>query len=140
MRLDHGVIGLSTEPPTQPEIPKPSPAARGQPGAQSEHSGMKRRNVDVGYDENNRLTTATPPNPVPGQPAGGPYDYDWVGNRIHPPAEPNPMTYNAADQLLTWPGMHTYAYYPDGSLHEEQNAALTPRGTVGQARCNGTRG
>ncbi len=74
------------------------------------------------YDANNRLDNATPPNPVPGQPAGGPYDYDWVGNRIHPPAEPNPMTYNAADQLLTWPGMHTYAYYPDGSLQYEKNA------------------
>ncbi len=35
------------------------------------------------------------------------------------------MTYNAADQLLTWPGMHTYTYYPDGSLHEEKNAAGT---------------
>jgi len=78
---------------------------------------MKRRDIDV--------DNATPPNPVPGQPAGGPYDYDWVGNRIHPPAEPNPMAYNAADQLLTWPGMHTYTYYPDGSLQYERNAAGT---------------
>jgi len=78
-----------------------------------------------GYDANNRLITATPPNPVPEQPAGGPYGYDWVGNRIHPPAEPNPMVYNAADQLLTWPGMHTYTYYPDGSMQYERNAAGT---------------
>lgn len=81
------------------------------------------------YDENNRLTSAVPPNPVPEQPAGGPYEYDWAGNRVRPPRDPNPpsatnqMVYNAADQLTTWPGMHTYTYYGDGSLKEEKNAA-----------------
>ncbi len=76
-----------------------------------------------GYDANNRLIAAVPPNPVPEQPAGGPYSYDWVGNRLNPPADPNPMVYNAADQLMSWPGMHTYTYYPDGSLQYEKNAA-----------------
>ncbi|MGI6295511.1 MAG: RHS repeat domain-containing protein [Armatimonadota bacterium] len=78
-----------------------------------------------GYDANNRLIAAVPPNPVPEQPAGGPYSYDWVGNRLNPPADPNPMVYNAADQLMSWPGMHTYTYYPDGSLQYEKNAAGT---------------
>ncbi len=69
-----------------------------------------------GYDANNRLTSAVPPNPVPSQPAGGTYGYDWVGNRLHPPADPNPMTYNAADQLISWPGMHGYQYDSAGNL------------------------
>ena len=74
-----------------------------------------------GYDANNRLTTATPPQPVPNQPARGPYGYDWVGNRLNPPVGTNHMVYNAADQLTAWPGMHQYTYYPDGSLQEEKN-------------------
>ena len=49
---------------------------------------------------------ATPPQPVPDQPAGGPYGYDWVGNRLNPPTGTNHMVYNAADQLTAWPGMH----------------------------------
>ncbi len=68
------------------------------------------------HDANNRLTSAAMPNPVPGQPAGGNYGYDWVGNRLHPPADPNPMTYNAADQLTTWPGLHSYQYDSAGNL------------------------
>ncbi len=99
-----------------------------------------------GYDANNRLIAAVPPNPVPEQPAGGPYSYDWVGNRLNPPADPNPMVYNAADQLMSWPGMHTYAYYPDGSLQYEKNAAgnqviksytYTPDGLLSTAEFNG---
>ncbi len=58
------------------------------------------------YDANNRLAGATPPSPVPGQPAGGGYGYDWVGNRLNPPYGSNSMQYNAADQLGSWPGMH----------------------------------
>ena len=60
--------------------------------------------------------------PIPDQPAGGPYGYDWVGNRLNPPVGTNHMVYNAADQLTAWPGMHQYTYYPDGSLQEEKNA------------------
>ena len=83
---------------------------------------------NYGYDANNRLVGAVPPNPVPEQPAGGPYEYDWVGNRVRPPRDPSPpsatnqMVYNKADQLVTWPGMHTYTYYGDGSLQYEKNA------------------
>ncbi len=69
-----------------------------------------------GYDANNRLTSATAPNPVPGQPGGGSYGYDWVGNRLHPPADPNPMTYNAAHQLTECAGMHGYQYDSAGNL------------------------
>ena len=75
-----------------------------------------------GYDANSRLTTATPPQPIPDQPAGGPYGYDWVGNRLNPPTGTNHMVYNAADQLIAWPGMHQYTYYGDGSLQEERSA------------------
>jgi RHS repeat-associated protein len=77
------------------------------------------------YDANNRLDSATPPNPVPDQPAGGNYGYDWVGNRIHPPSDPNPMIYNKVDQLTGWPGMHTYTYYGDGSLHQVKGSTGT---------------
>jgi len=52
-----------------------------------------------------------------GQPTVGSYGYDWVGNRLSPPASPNAMEYNAADQLTRYPGMYRYTYYPDGSLH-----------------------
>jgi RHS repeat-associated protein len=33
------------------------------------------------------------------------------------------MVYNKADQLTSWPGMHTYTYYGDGSLHEVKDAS-----------------
>jgi YD repeat-containing protein len=77
------------------------------------------------YDSNNRLIMATPPNPVPGQPAGGPYGYDWVGNRIHPPADPNPMVYNDGDQLVRWPGMYRYSYDGAGNLVQVKNDSQT---------------
>ncbi len=83
------------------------------------------------YDANNRLLSAVMPNPVPGQPAGGTYGYDWVGNRTHPPADPNPMMYNAADQLVTWPGMHGnsttpgYVYDAAGNLIQVNNLSGT---------------
>jgi len=77
------------------------------------------------YDSNNRLTGATPPNPVPGQPAGGPYGYDWVGNRIHPPGGPNPMVYNDGDQLVRWPGMYRYSYDDAGNLVQVRNDSQT---------------
>ena len=107
---------------------------------------------NYGYDANNRLVGAVPPNPVPEQPAGGPYEYDWVGNRVRPPRDPNPpsttnqMVYNKADQLVIWPGMHTYTYYGDGSLQYEKNAAgtsvlksytYTPDGLLSTATFNG---
>ena len=53
------------------------------------------------------------------------YGYDWVGNRIHPPSGSNPMVYNTADQLTSWPGMRQYTYYPDGSLRHVTNAGGT---------------
>jgi len=82
---------------------------------------------DYVYDKNNRLVGATPPNPVPDQPAGGNYGYDWVGNRLNPPTGTNHMVYNAADQLTRWPGMYSYSYWEDGSLKEvkgDTNGAL----------------
>ncbi|MEN6521334.1 MAG: RHS repeat-associated core domain-containing protein [Armatimonadota bacterium] len=74
------------------------------------------------YDENNRLEFAFSQNPVPDQPCGGEYGYDWVGNRLNPPTVTNHMVYNAADQLTSWPGMYSYSYYNDGSLMEVRNA------------------
>ncbi|MHB1456868.1 MAG: RHS repeat domain-containing protein [Armatimonadota bacterium] len=62
------------------------------------------------------ITSATPPNPIPDQPAGGSYGYDWVGNRLNPPTGSNHMVYNAADQLTSWPGMHGYQYDSAGNL------------------------
>ena len=90
--------------------------------------------------------SVTPPQPVPDQPAGGPYGYDWVGNRLNPPTGTNHMVYNAADQLTTWPGMHQYTYFPDGSLQEEKNAdgsqvmksyTYTPDGLMASATFDG---
>ena len=87
---------------------------------------------DYYYDANNRLVEATPPLlPVPVQRAGGVYGYDWVGNRLNPPAGANAMVYNDVDQLTEWPGMHGdathagYTYYDDGSLHQVMDAAGT---------------
>jgi len=78
------------------------------------------------YDANNRLDTATPPaGPVPDQPIGGDYEYDWVGNRLNPPSGTNHMVHNAVDELTTWPGMYTYTYWQDGSLKEVRNPAGT---------------
>jgi len=77
----------------------------------------------------NRLDLATPPAPVPGQPAGGPYEYDWVGNRVHPPSGANPMVYNNADQLVKWLGMHGdathagYLYDGAGNLTTVKNVS-----------------
>lgn len=115
----HGATTLAT-------IGYPSRDDSGNPLAMIDWTGS----WTYGYDANNCLTTAVPPNPVPDQPAGGPYEYDWVGNRVRPPRDPNSgspssanaMVYNTADQLTTWPGMHRYTYYPDGSLNEEKNA------------------
>gem|GEM_PF-858755 len=97
------------------------------------------------YDANNRLASAVPPNPVPEQPAGGSYGYDWVGNRRNSPASPNPMTYNAADQLTSYPGMHSYTYNTDGSLKEVRSAqgvlttshTYTPDGLLESTTSNG---
>ncbi len=90
------------------------------------------------YDANNRLTSAAIPSPVPSQPAGGSYGYDWVGNRLHPPADPNPMAYNAADELTSWPGMHGYHYDSAGNLVSVTGAGTasytyTPAGLLNQA-------
>ncbi len=86
-----------------------------------------------------------PPSPVPSQPAGGPYAYDWVGNRLNPPADPNPMTYNAADQLTSWPGMHGYQYDSAGNLVSVTGAGTasytyTPAGLLNQATYSITSG
>ncbi|MGC8863681.1 MAG: RHS repeat-associated core domain-containing protein, partial [Armatimonadota bacterium] len=75
-----------------------------------------------------RLPSPPPPTPlapVPGQPAGGDYEYDWVGNRIHPPADPNPMVYNDGDQLVRWPGMYRYSYDGAGNLVQVKNDSQT---------------
>ena len=54
------------------------------------------------------------------------------------------MVYNAADQLMSWPGMHTYTYYPDGSMYQEKDSAgtvvlktytYTPDGLLSTAEC-----
>jgi len=47
--------------------------------------------------------------------ACGTYSYDWVGNMKATQAG-NPWTYNAADQLTLWPGMHSYEYNENGAL------------------------
>ncbi len=118
----------------------------GNPLSMTDSTGSSTLAWSYGYDANNRLTSAAPPNPVPGQPGGGTYGYDWVGNRIDPPAEPNPMTYNAADQLTSWPGMHGYQYDSAGNLVTVTGAgtasyAYTPAGLLNQAtysfRCFG---
>ncbi len=88
----------------------------GNPLSMTDSTGSSTLPWSYSYDANNRLTSATAPNPVPSQPAGGSYGYDWVGNRLHPPADPNPMIYNAADQLTSWPGMHGYQYDSAGNL------------------------
>ena len=65
------------------------------------------------YDSMNRLDSATlsgvegPPNPIPDQPCGGDYGYDWVGNRLNPPSGANHMVYDKADRLTSWPGMYS---------------------------------
>ena len=97
----------------------------GNPLSMTDSTGGSTLAWSYGYDANNRLTSAVAPNPVPGQPAGGAYGYDWVGNRLHPPADPNPMTYNAADQLTSWPGMHGYQYDKQGNLTQVTNVAGT---------------
>ncbi len=97
----------------------------GNPLSMTHSTGSSTLPWSYGYDANNRLTSAVPPNPVPSQPAGGSYGYDWVGNRLHPPADPNPMNYNVADQLTSWPGMHGYQYDSAGNL-----VTLTGAGTA----------
>ncbi len=91
----------------------------GNPLSVSDSAGNSTLAWSYRYDANNHLISATPPNPVPGQPAGGAYGYDWMGNRTHPPANPNPMVYNAADQLVRWPGMYGNATSP-GYLYDIQ--------------------
>ncbi len=110
----------------------------GNPLSMTDSTGSSTLPWSYGYDANNRLTSATAPNPVPGQPAGGSYGYDWVGNRLHPPADPNPMIYNVADQLTSWPGMHGYQYDSAGNLVTVTGAgtasyAYTPAGLLNQA-------
>jgi len=87
-----------------------------------------------GYDANNRLDWALVPDvvggpaarAVPSQPACGDYVYDWVGNRLRPPyGTGNEMVYNKADQLIRWPGMHTYAYDGTGNLTQVKNDSET---------------
>ncbi len=110
----------------------------GNPLSMTDSTGSLTLPWSYGYDANNRLTGAVPPSPVPSQPAGGAYGYDWVGNRIHPPAHPNPMAYNAADQLTAWPGMHGYQYDTAGNLVSVTGAGTasytyTPAGLLNQA-------
>ncbi len=68
------------------------------------------------YDAIGRLTSASDPNPIPNQPAGGAYGYDWAGNRLNPPSGSNAMVYNECDQLTSWPGMYAYEYDTAGNL------------------------
>ena len=139
------MAGATPNPASDPKLADPIAYTRdnsGNPLTMTDSIGT----WDYGYDSNNRLTAAVPPNPVPEQPAGGPYSYDWVGNRLNAPADPNPMVYNAADQLMSWPGMHAYTYYPDGSLYQEKDSAgtvvlktytYTPDGLLSTAEFNG---
>jgi len=76
------------------------------------------------YDMNSRLDSAT----YPGVGLVD-YNYDWVGNRVNPPAPPNPMEYNAADQLIRWPNVHQYDYDGAGNLISEWS---DPRGASPQ--------
>jgi RHS repeat-associated protein len=79
------------------------------------------------YDSSGRLASAVPPTgPIPEQPFGGDFDYDWVGNRLSPPVEPNQMVLNKVDQLLEWKGRYVYSYYYDGSLKDVK----TPDGVL----------
>ena len=64
------------------------------------------------YDKNSRLDSAN----LPGNPTVD-YVYDWVGNRT----SPGGMQYNAADQLTSWPGQHSYEYWGDGSLRYQKD-------------------
>ena len=68
--------------------------------------------IEYTYDNNSRLTGAGTDD----------FNYDWVGNRVNPPASPNPMVYNAADQLTSWPGRHTYDYLGTGSLYHQYDS------------------
>ncbi len=70
--------------------------------------------TDYNYDVYSRLYNS------------GQYVYDWVGNRLNPPADPNAMVYNSADQLTRWPGQHQYEYLQTGSLQYQYDDA-TPR-------------
>jgi RHS repeat-associated protein len=58
-------------------------------------------------------------------PAGEDYGYDWVGNRLHPPGDPNPMVYNDGDQLVRWPGMYRYSYDGAGNPVQVRNDSQT---------------
>ena len=62
-----------------------------------------------GYDTNNRLASES----------SSSFWYDWVGNRLNPPTAPNPMEYNAADQLTRFPGEHQYDYLGTGSMENQ---------------------
>ena len=75
--------------------------------------------VGYTYDGNNRLDSAT----------GADYNYDWVGNRLNPPADPNAMVYDATDKLVTWPGQHQYTYYPTGSIYQQKDSGGTAQKT-----------
>lgn len=95
--------------------------AAGNPRSIEDRTGV----WSYGYDAISRLTTAVPPNPIPDQPAGGPYGYDWVGNRLNPSTDSNHMAYNAADQLTSWPGMYSYHYDAAGNLQQVNDSADT---------------
>jgi len=74
----------------------------------------------------NKLVNATAARAVPGQPAGGDYVYDCVGNRLRPPyGTGNEMLYNKADQLVRWPGMYRYFYDNAGNLMQVKNDSGT---------------
>ena len=68
------------------------------------------------YDANSRLTAESSTS----------FGYDWVGNRLNPPANPNPMVYNAVDQLTSWPGNYIYTYYDDGNLSQVRDNRYYP--------------
>ena len=67
------------------------------------------------YDKNSRLDTAN----LPGSPMED-FIYDWVGNRT----SPGGMQYNAADQLTSWTGQHTYRYWPAICISRRPPAVL----------------
>ena len=77
------------------------------------------------YDHGGRVVSITPPNPVPDQGIGGVYGYNWLGQLLNPPAEPNRIQYNAAGLPILWPGMYSYTYKANGLPEKIQNPAGT---------------
>ena len=61
----------------------------------------------------------------------------WVGNRRNPPADPNGLVFNVADELVVWPQQHTYDYHGTGSLaHQKDSSGATVQKTYAYTPAN----